>query len=63
MSTHGAVSWLRIIIMCQSEATCLPRSSELAQNHDEATCLPGAVSWLRIMIMLQSEATCLPAEQ
>ena len=45
MSTHGAVSWLRIMIMCQSEATCLPG---------------GAVSWLRIMIMCQSEATCLP---
>jgi membrane protein YqaA with SNARE-associated domain len=67
MSTRGTVSWLGIIIMCQSEATCLPRSSELARNHDNVVewshmSTSGAVSWLGIMIMCQSEATCLPAE-
>ena len=69
MSTRGAVSWLRIMIMCQSKATCLPpRSSELAQNHDNVSewnhiSTRGAVSWLRIMIMCRSKTTCLPAEQ
>jgi hypothetical protein len=46
MSPRGAVNWLRIMIMCRSEATFFTR---------------GAVSWLRIMIMCQSEASCLPA--
>jgi hypothetical protein len=37
MSTSGAVSWLGIMIMCQSEATCLPAESKLALNHDNVS--------------------------
>ena len=37
MSTRGAVSWVRIMIMCQSEATCLPPNSELTLNHDNVS--------------------------